>query len=534
MPSGDILQLVCVALSAMFLSILINAFLQGRFRRRKTLAPKQHNTGLPVFLFENETLIDATTTAQDFIARRPKDMTEFDYLISLLGGFFPTILTDVTDLADGKKASVVSSRDDSLSVDIAKKDQALRITLNGSDHLQALLQYKDLEQEALQNETDTLRYLCDHAPQLIWQEDSENGQVVWANKAYLEYSDRKQPPTAHTGQAWPSHRLFDELPYPIAKDATPLTSRRSLKLAGQEAEHWFDVTSMPGPAGALHYASCANDVMRAEEGQKSFMATIANTFAQLSIGLAIFDSKRRLASYNPAFGELTGLPTNFLIGRPSIHNVLDRLRDLQILPEPKDYTSFRQHFAALEAEAKNGTYVENWEMPDGQTFRVTGRPHPNGALAFLFEDVTAEVSLTRRFRTEIETGQSVLDSLPDAIAVFSATNMLVVANDAYFDLWGQPETTMSANMDLRTSLRTWKADCVSTGAWRRIEDFAKAPSTREPWSDTVVRLDGRQITCAVTPLPNNMTLVRFLKSTKRTPTLQKLMTADPALRMRKS
>lgn len=533
MPSGNTLELMAVAFLAMLLAILLNIYLQSRNKRKDVLPSKQQQTGLPVFLFGGGVLIDATSTAHDFIARRAPDMTEYDGLMHLLGGFFPTIADDIASLPEGTRKSVVSDQDDSLSVEIVNQDDTQRITLNGSSHLKAVLQYKDLEQDALQQETETLRFLCDHAPQLIWQEDSE-GHVAWANKAYLTYSDRKNAPTKHTGQAWPTHRLFDDLPYEIANGASPLTTRRAIKLANQEAEHWFDITSMPGPVGALHFATSANEVMRAEESQKAFMATIANTFAQLSIGLAIFDSKRRLASYNPAFGELTGLPANFLIGRPSIEIVLDRLRDLQKLPEPKDYTSFREQFAALEAEAKNGTYIENWEMPNGQTFRVTGRPHPNGALAFLFEDVTAEVSLTRRFRTEIETGQSVLDSMPDAIAVFSATNMLVIANDAYFKLWGQSEGSMTASTDLRMSLRTWKSDCVSTGTWRSIEKFATSQTAREPWSDTVMRLDGRQIVCNVTPIPNNMTLVRFVKSDSRAPTLQKIMAVDPAMVMRKS
>ncbi len=40
-------------------------------------------------------------------------------------------------------------------------------------------------------------------------------------------------------------------------------------------------------------------------------------------------------------------------------------------------------------------------------------------MAFLFEAITAEVSLTRHFIAEIETSQSVMNALPDAIVVFS-------------------------------------------------------------------------------------------------------------------
>lgn len=533
MPSGDMLQLIAVALSAMFLAVLLNFLLQGRGRKMVQLDEKHQRTGLPVFLFSNGILIDATSAAYAFIARRPPDVSEYDGLMQLLISFFPALPGDIARVAEGRQRAVISEQDDSLSVDILRKSDSLRITLNGANHIQALLRYRDLEQEALEKEAETLRYLCDHAPQLTWQED-DKGQVIWANKAYLTYSDLKKETTEHTRHVWPTHRLFEDIHFPIDPKATPLTKRRAIQLATQNAEHWFDVTSMPGPTGAMHFATCVNDVMRAEEAQKAFMATIANTFAQLSIGLAIFDSKRRLASYNPAFGELTELPSNFLIGRPSIEIVLDRLRDMQKLPEPKDYSSFREQFAALEARAQNGTYLENWEMPDGQTFRVTGRPHPNGALAFLFEDVTAEVSLARRFRTEIETGQSVIDHLPDAIAVFSASNMLVIANDAYHELWNQKDGSIAGRTDLRNALRIWKSDCVASSAWRAIEKFAAPNTARQAWSETVVRLDGRQLKCEISPLPNSMTLVRFTVSSGRAPTLQKLMTKDPTLMLRKS
>ena len=62
-----------------------------------------------------------------------------------------------------------------------------------------------------------------------------------------------------------------------------------------------------------------------------------------------------------------------------------------MMPEPKDYRSWRQQMSDLEAAAQNGTYEETWALPTGQTYRVTGRPHPDGAVALLFEDISAEV-----------------------------------------------------------------------------------------------------------------------------------------------
>lgn len=505
-----------------FAMVLFELF--KRPSRNPTSSSLLHNPSKAVFLFEDSSLVDATSSGQEFVARMPRDMTEFEGLIQVLSPPFPTLADQIENLSDFGSAVVESVDNENLFVEISRSEDLVRITLNGVNQFNAIRDYQALEDEARNQEAETLRFVFDNTPQLIWRED-EDGQVTWANNAYLKYSDFKKPQTELTGKAWPAHRLFDGIRFPITHSTKATKTRLSVQLDGQDAEHWFDIRSIPGPEGALHFADDANEIMRAEEAQKAFMATITNTFAQLSIGLAIFDRKRRLASYNPAFADVTKLPASFLIGRPSIEIVLDRLRDLQRLPEPKDYTTFRDQFAALEAEAQNGTYMENWEMPDGQTYRVTGRPHLGGALAFLFEDITAEVSLTRRFRSELETGQAVIDNITDAIAVFSPTNTLVMSNLAYTEIW----TEHASLPDLRTSLREWKSGCVASGAWRNIETFAHTHTEREAWSENIFLKDGRQFELHALPLPGSMTMIKFSKTGKRNPTLQKLTATDQAL-----
>ena len=66
-------------------------------------------------------------------------------------------------------------------------------------------------------------------------------------------------------------------------------------------------------------------------------------------------------------------------------NFLDRLRENRVMPEPRDYRTWRNSIAELEAAAQDGTYSETWSLPDGHTYHVTGRPHPDGAVALLFD-----------------------------------------------------------------------------------------------------------------------------------------------------
>ena len=56
-------------------------------------------------------------------------------------------------------------------------------------------------------------------------------------------------------------------------------------------------------------------------------------------------------------------------------SVFDRLRDSQIMPEPKDYADWRQRLNEITAEVEQGLYQELWSLPNGSVYRVTGRPH---------------------------------------------------------------------------------------------------------------------------------------------------------------
>nr|WP_235915909.1 PAS-domain containing protein [Thalassovita mangrovi] len=223
-----------------------------------------------------------------------------------------------------------------------------------------------------------------------------------------------------------------------------------------------------------------NAVVQGQAAQKNFVQTLTKTFAQLSIGLAIFNRKRELALFNPALADLTGLPVSFLSNRPGLHSFFDRLRDNQTMPEPRDYTSWREKMDDLANAAADGRYLETWNLPSGLTYRVSGRPHPDGAVAFLFEDISAEISLTRRFRADLELNQSVIDHLDLAVAVFSASGQLYLCNELYREIWQTDPDRSCAEVSIRDSLDLWQQSCLPSDRW---DDIARFVTSANPATD---------------------------------------------------
>jgi PAS domain-containing protein len=250
--------------------------------------------------------------------------------------------------------------------------------------------------------------------------------------------------------------------------------------------------------------------VQAEASLRSFTQTLTRTFAHLPIGLAVFDGARQLALFNPALTDLTGLAPDFLSARPTLTGFLDALRERAMLPEPKDYVAWRRTFADLEQAAAGGLFEETWSLPGGQTYRVTGRPHPNGGLALLIEDISTEMTRTRRYRADLELGQAVIDAMEEAVAVFSAAGQLVMSNAAYADLWGHdPASTLGGDTGIAAIGEHWRSRSAPTTLWDRAEDYVAAAHDEEAWTDSTRLADGRALHCRFAHLAGGATLAAF-------------------------
>lgn len=475
---------------------LIFLIVKERARQRPNTSRRSDEDNKVSFLFQGETLADATPKGQQLLSKFSAPGTERDRLITLLGKAFPSLQRSANNgLVNGKYLSA-NPGDDSLA-EVECWDDMVRITLHNSDPTDKTLH--PLAVTAMEEELTTLRDVSEHAPQLMWKEDSANS-IIWANRAYLDLADLVSP----NDHAWPPYRLFPTEPTALQSE----TYRRSVQVDPKDDARWFDLITVQHGTETIHFATDAGTTVKAERAARDFVQTLTKTFAQLSIGLAVFDKERHLVMFNPAILDLTGLPVDFLSGKPLIHSVLDRLRDRNMLPEPKNYKSWREQVSALESAAAAGTYCENWYLPAGQTLRVTGRPHPDGAIAFTFEDITAEVSLTRNFRSKLETSQNVIEAMDEAIAVFSAAGTLQMNNEAYAAFWGQTADGMG-EINLSTEVERWQSFAAPSAVWQALRSISLSKQPRTAFQEELRLTDGRGAVCRCVPLVGGSLMVGF-------------------------
>ncbi|MFD2741273.1 PAS-domain containing protein [Sulfitobacter aestuarii] len=292
-----------------------------------------------------------------------------------------------------------------------------------------------------------------------------------------------------------------------------MKKRVSLPGEGAELPAWYEVTPVILDEATVFHANCVNAVVTAEVAQRNFVQTLAKTFAHLSIGLAIFDRNGQLALFNPALIDLTALPAQFLSTRPTMISFFDQLRENRHMPEPKNYLNWRQEITAVIAAAEDGRYEEIWTLDSGRTYRVRGRPHPDGATAFLIEDISAEVALTRNFRADLELCQSLLDTLEDGLALFSVSGVLTFSNARYRSLWCLNPQATFADVTITDSIDAWRQLCAPNPMWRDIEDSVLNLESCENWHMPLRLRNGEALICHIAPVATGATLIRFQQIT---------------------
>jgi PAS domain-containing protein len=440
-------------------------------------------------LFQSGEVVDHTPDATDMFDRTTLTGMGWDEVRETLLPGFPDLPEDIPNTYMAWDSPKVAHA--KLTVEPTGRRLHLRLRCNpeGAATL--------FRAACINDEYELLSELSRNAPDPIWQTD-KTGTLIWHNEAYERLC-------ADAGSA-----TKQDCPLDITLPSTrsERTTRVSLQNAGK-AQRWFEVVSRPVDGGWMHYADCIDNLVNAEMAQRNFVQTLTKTFAHLPIGLAVFDRDRQLVLFNPALVDLTHLPVDFLSARPNLLSFFDHMRENRMMPEPKNYASWRDKLYDVVSAASEDRYCETWNLPSGLTYKITGRPHPDGAVAFLIEDISAEISLTRRFRSELELTQSVLDCFDDSVAVFSRLGVLTFSNAAYRTRWDCDPDSAFAEITIVDATKAWQQACEPSAIWSDLREFVLTLRERRAWDTDLELKAGGILRCTVQPVAAGATMVRF-------------------------
>ncbi len=456
-------------------------WLLGRFGpgapRAAAMAPPPGDTAC--YLFQGNLMFDHDAGA---LPDGADDAMSWHQLRDWLSPRFSDLPDSLSDLDENAPLLArPRSDDDTAQLHLSRRAGSTRVALTDPPHVCPAERHEMLVAKARMDDTAEA---FDGAPHPIWKASSD-GTILWQNAACRAAFD----PTTHMGDD------------PAPESGQSRTSRFSVVPDDSARPRWYELHTAAHHWGALYHATDITKVVSAEKMQKDFVQTLTKTFAYLTIGLAVFDRNRKLALFNPALVDLTSLGAEFLSGQPDLMAFFDCLRDRRVMPEPRSYASWRTQISEVIDAAEGGLYQETWSLPNDVTFRVTGRPHPDGAVAFLFEDISAEVMLARRFRSQVDLRQSALDSLPEAVMVIGPNNVLAFCNTAATGLLRIDPDTCFADMTVSDLMRACEDALPAPAVWPMVEDSLRQRQQDGPLRKTVEIAPGHSLIYRVEVLP---------------------------------
>lgn len=336
-----------------------------------------------------------------------------------------------------------------------------------------------------------------------------SGQMLWSNLAYEKLCAANDWQGAYDPQAF--HREdAPVLPDALNCFADSQGGRRRLNAFWDNQDRHFEVSETQVEDGQVF--GIANDVSAratAERRMQQFIASLAETFAHVPIGLAIFDERDRLTMFNPALSDLLKLDPAQLARSPEIRDVFEMLRAGQIMPDERTRKDRRRVVKDIIRSARGPGWHAEWALSDQRTIRAYGRAHPNNSVAFLFEDVTKSATLEQKYRGEIDLFHATLDRLDEAVVIFSPSGQLLRANFAFYAMWPQTKAPENTTRDVAAITELCAATCAPNPAWEKLRSFVTSGQSRSIWRAEFDVHNGGTLQGRFAPMPDGSTLVLF-------------------------
>lgn len=279
------------------------------------------------------------------------------------------------------------------------------------------------------------------------------------------------------------------------------------------ARRSIDTSAFPDTRAVLDAANTQrlheleSDIARHKATLNGLTETLSTTFAHMSAGLAIFNADETLHLFNPALSDSFDLDPVWLAGRPSLSSFLCKLRETRNAPEIRDFREWRGKFTEFRSTKNHQRFARQWVLPDGRIFHVTAQPHPKGAVALVFENVTERVLQERKHRRDENLNGEIFNQIAEAVAVVDTTGSITFANALFGDIcdfdisdFDQPRIDQ---------LKRSETARKNAGFWSKVQQFASSPKRFEVWKTPFYAAGHEGLLATICALSGGATLIRI-------------------------
>ena len=365
---------------------------------------------------------------------------------------------------------------------------------------------------------DALTHLIEAAPFPMWYRgpDLSLGLVNSAFVAAVEARDAADviarstelvdSPGDEGARAGAKRALELGKPFSRMQPATIGEERRMLRLV-----------DVPLPTGAV--AGFAIDVQDLEDARIELARHITSQREladHMTAGAIQFDPDRQLDFFNQPFAIMARLEPEWLAEKPEFDRVLERMREMNRLPEVRDFPAWkaerRDWFISPEDAIE-----EDWILANGDHLRIVAQPLPDGGLRLIVEDRTEQVRLASARDTLLRVRAATFDNLFEAISVFASDGRLYLWNRRFCEVWNLDEQWLGEHPRVDELVPAMARRLVNPTAAAQVRELVRSTTSgRQSGSGRVSMTDGRHFEFAAVPLPDGNCLFTMIDVTDST------------------
>ncbi len=371
------------------------------------------------------------------------------------------------------------------------------------------------EAVACRQKLEDYRILIDNIPCPIWLRN-ENLDITLLNRRYLNLIGLKD-----FKNITPENTILRDLGNTTnllelaknAKESNTAQKKQINILSGGDLRK-YEITETPYYDSSFKTTRTIGsliDITDFDEAKRSYQVHLdshLDILSSLDTAFCIINTKHIFTFGNAAFLKLWNLPENFIDNEPHYNAFLEKIREQKTLPEVSDFKAYKEDenkaFDALTEQREDLLYI-----PDGRTFRRIRAPHPNGTL-IAYEDITGQLTATRRLNDLIAVQQGILDNISDSVIIFSPSLKLKSYNTAFHRLWEISPFQLDELPYLRELIDMQKDHLPEIENWQAFrEDMVKHITACTPFT---LKLKNKQkITVTPVILPDTSLMIAYHK-----------------------
>jgi len=354
------------------------------------------------------------------------------------------------------------------------------IELTNISHHVHMLKHEEIHAAISQDDTRKHKAVLDCLPLPICLKNAKN-DIMFCNYAYAELFN------SNVVSVIAQQLRFDnpEMPTP---------SERNIKVALGGKLRMFKIQStfLPFDSGTLETIWEQTDMcslLKTNEDQKKYFHDVCQ---HLSTPIAIWNENLMLEFFNKAYTDLFKFDIAFLTKHPYFSDVLDDLHGRQKLPEPANFTLFKNK--EIEAvKTLTDSISEILHLPNGKILHHTRFPLSSGVI-FLYEDLTDTYCLKQQNKILTDVQKYTIDNLFEGILVFGSDHCVQLFNPAVQSIFNLQIFERYHLNDFIKQTNYLLNDLPNLFAKRHVCDGIINPDIR--W--------------AYTPLPDGSHMLRFM------------------------